>query len=221
MPKSPVHARESQRGLDWLSFFVADVQTGFGPFAAVYLATEHWSPGDIGLVLGIGALASVASELLGGALVDAVARKRLLVGTGISLIAAGSLIFALWPTFIMVTIAEILHGLSTGVIKPSLAAFGLGIVGYDALSAIGIGGGVSTIIWGYVIEYLGYTTGFLSLAVAALSAALVVAGLMRETRPGGGRPVLNTLRSGLQTLLSRSASRAKSLRVRKASPSRG
>jgi hypothetical protein len=26
------------RGLDWLNFFLADVQTGVGPFLAIYLA---------------------------------------------------------------------------------------------------------------------------------------------------------------------------------------
>src|SRR5256885_7703667 len=126
--------RQSQRGLDGLSFFVADMQTGFGPFVAVYLGSRNWSPGDIGLVMGVGALAAVASEIPGGALVDAVRWKRLLVGLGLAMIMASSLIFAFWPTFVMVMAAEILHGITTGIVKPSLAAFGLGIVGYQALS---------------------------------------------------------------------------------------
>ena len=37
-PEPPVGAsRRSQRALDWFTFFVADVQTGFGPFISVYL----------------------------------------------------------------------------------------------------------------------------------------------------------------------------------------
>jgi isocitrate lyase len=28
-------SRASLRGLDWFTFFVADIQTGFGPFIAV------------------------------------------------------------------------------------------------------------------------------------------------------------------------------------------
>jgi hypothetical protein len=29
---------QSRRGLDWMNFFIADVQTGFGAFVAFYLA---------------------------------------------------------------------------------------------------------------------------------------------------------------------------------------
>jgi len=30
-------SRQSQRGLDWFAFFLADIQTGWGPFVAAYL----------------------------------------------------------------------------------------------------------------------------------------------------------------------------------------
>ena len=34
----------SLRGLDWVNFFMADVNTGIGPFLAIYLtATRHWN----------------------------------------------------------------------------------------------------------------------------------------------------------------------------------
>ena len=33
----------SLRALDWLNFFIADFQTGFGPFIAVYLTSVGWS----------------------------------------------------------------------------------------------------------------------------------------------------------------------------------
>ena len=62
----PAPARRCLYGLDWLNFFIADVQTAFGPFVAVYLASHGWSPGDIGLVFGIGGAASVVSQAPGG-----------------------------------------------------------------------------------------------------------------------------------------------------------
>jgi MFS family permease len=130
----PAPSRRSQRGLDWLSFFVADVQTGFGPFVAVYLATQGWSPGQIGLVLAIGGIAAVLSQVPGGAVVDLVAAKRLLIGAALALIAGGALLVALWPSFWPVAIAELLHGSTAGIIKPGLAAIGLGLVGHQALS---------------------------------------------------------------------------------------
>jgi hypothetical protein len=36
-------SRQSLRGLDWLNFFLADVQTGVGPFLAIYLAGYKWN----------------------------------------------------------------------------------------------------------------------------------------------------------------------------------
>ena len=52
---SSAHARggpsvRSTRGLDWFVFFLADVQTGFGPFVAVYLTTQKWTQIEIGLI---------------------------------------------------------------------------------------------------------------------------------------------------------------------------
>ena len=47
----PMPSPQSLRGLDWFIFFLADVQTGFGPFIAVYLTTQKWTQAEIGLVL--------------------------------------------------------------------------------------------------------------------------------------------------------------------------
>ena len=35
-------SEESRQGLDWLNFFLADIQTGFGAFVAFYLADLGW-----------------------------------------------------------------------------------------------------------------------------------------------------------------------------------
>src|SRR6185437_12027792 len=41
-------SRRSRYGLDWLNFFLADVQTGFGTFVAFYLARLGWTQASIG-----------------------------------------------------------------------------------------------------------------------------------------------------------------------------
>jgi len=41
----------SRRGLDWMNFFLADVQTGFGTYVAFYLAQQSWSRSDVGFAL--------------------------------------------------------------------------------------------------------------------------------------------------------------------------
>jgi MFS family permease len=126
--------RRNQRGLDWLNFFIADVETGFGPFLAMYLATQHWTQGEIGLLLTVGGVAGMVSQIPGGALVDAVSSKRRLVWTALAMIVIGALLFAFWPSLPLTFLAEILHGGASGVLKPALAAIGLGLVGHRAFS---------------------------------------------------------------------------------------
>ena len=74
-PTAQVPAGPSPRSLhalDWFVFFLADVLTGFGPFVAVYLASQRWTQLDIGLVLTIGGLVALVGQVPGGALVDAI-----------------------------------------------------------------------------------------------------------------------------------------------------
>ena len=73
--------RRSQRGLDWFAFFMADIQTGWGPFVAAYLTSVCWTQFDIGLILTIGTLAALALQIPAGALVDCVPAKRLLAAS--------------------------------------------------------------------------------------------------------------------------------------------
>src|SRR6516225_174377 len=122
-------SRQSRQGLDWLNFFLADVQTGFGAFVAFYLADLRWTKEQVGVALTVGTLAAVVSQIPGGALVDAMPWKRALLAVGISMICASALILALVPTFVLVFAAEVLHGLSAGLITPAIGAISLGLVG--------------------------------------------------------------------------------------------
>jgi MFS family permease len=124
----------SQRALDWVNFFIADVETAFGPFVAVYLIANGWSQGTIGLLLTIGGLAAILSQLPGGALVDAAPNKRLLLAGAIAMIAAGALIFAFFTNTVMVFTAEILQGGTAGIVRPAEVAIGLGLVGHRAFN---------------------------------------------------------------------------------------
>jgi MFS family permease len=128
-------SRQSQRGLDWMNFFLADVQTGFGAFVAFYLADLGWPKDQVGLALTAGTLAGVLSQAPGGALVDAIRWKRGLVAIAIGMICASALVFALVPSFLLVFLAEILHGLAGGIVTPALAAISLGLVGRRAMSS--------------------------------------------------------------------------------------
>ena len=88
---------QSRRGLDWMNFFIADVQTGFGAFVAFYLAQLGWSPAYIGLALSVGGVAGMISQIPGGALADAVTWKRGLAAAGIIMTGVAALILAFAP----------------------------------------------------------------------------------------------------------------------------
>jgi MFS family permease len=127
-------SNHSRRGLDWLNFFIADVQTGFGSFVAFYLSQLGWPEGTIGLALGTGNVAALLCQIPGGIIADAVTWKRGLAAAGILMIGGSALIFALMPNLITVFFAEILHGATAGVITPAITAMSLGIVGRSAMS---------------------------------------------------------------------------------------
>jgi MFS family permease len=126
---------QSRHGLDWMNFFIADVQTGFGTFVAFYLARLSWSHETVGLALAVGGLAGVLGQIPGGALADATTWKRGLTAVGIVMIGTAALIFALVPNVTMVFVAEVMHGLTGGILTASIGAISLGIVGRRAMSS--------------------------------------------------------------------------------------
>ena len=117
------------RGLDWFIFFLADVQTGFGPFVAVYLTTQKWTQVEIGFVLSIGGVVALIGQMPGGAIVDAARSERLVAGLAIAAIGVSALGYAAWPIFPVVVAAATLHAAASCVLGPAIAAISLGLVG--------------------------------------------------------------------------------------------
>jgi MFS family permease len=126
-------SRVSERGLDWFTFFLADVQTGFGPFVAVYLAGQGWTQGHIGYMLTIGGLAALALQMPGGALIDATRSYRLFAGFALVAIAASALAVALWPIFPVVMMSRGLHAAASCVLGPAIIAISLNLVGHTRM----------------------------------------------------------------------------------------
>lgn len=175
---APQPSKRSQGGLDWLNFFIADVQTGFGPFIAVYLATNGWQQGRIGLILTAGAIVGIGSQMPGGALVDGVRSKRLLVAVSLGLVAAGAVALYLSHDFVPVLLAQVMHGATAGLIGPAMAAIGLGLVGHRGLSRrLGrnhrydsFGNAGTAALMGLLGHYVSKRTSFLFAAVLCLPA---------------------------------------------------
>ena len=125
----PAPSQQSLRGLDWFIFFLADVQTGFGPFIAVYLTTQKWTQAEIGLVLSIGSIVALIGQMPGGAIVDAARSERLVAGLAVATIGGAALCYATWPIFPVVAMAATLHAAASCVLGPAIAAISLGLVG--------------------------------------------------------------------------------------------
>jgi predicted MFS family arabinose efflux permease len=126
-------SRRSLRGLDWFVFFVADVQTGFGPFVSVFLTAQRWTQVDIGLVLSAAGFVSLVGQMPGGALVDAARSERFVAAIAVAAICISALAYAASPIFPVVLSASILHSLASCVLGPAIAAISLGLVGHAAI----------------------------------------------------------------------------------------
>ena len=117
-------------------FFVADVQTGFGPFVSVYLTTQKWTQVDIGLVLSIGSIVALIGQMPGGLIVDAARSERLVAGDR----AQRRSPRARSPMrcsrcFRSSSAAATLHAAASCVLGPCIAALSLGLVGYAGIGA--------------------------------------------------------------------------------------
>jgi predicted MFS family arabinose efflux permease len=128
-------SRRTLLGLDGLNFFLADVQTGVGPFLAIYLAGYHWNEERVGLALTVGGIAGILAQTPVGALVDLLRAKRMLIGAAVAAVAAGALLTALFPSFWPVMVGQILIGSTSSVFIPAICAVSLGVVGHAAFDA--------------------------------------------------------------------------------------
>jgi predicted MFS family arabinose efflux permease len=183
----PTPSRESLRGLDWFIFFLADVQTGFGPFIAVYLTTQKWTQGEIGLVLSIGGVVALIGQMPGGAIVDAARSERLVAGLAVATIGVCALGYAAWPIFPVVVMAATLHAAASCVLGPAIAAISLGLVGPLAMSErlgrnaryASLGNGVAAAVMGTAGYLLSSRSVFLVTFLLALPTLLAL-GRIRE-----------------------------------------
>jgi MFS family permease len=173
----------SQRALDWFSFFLADIQTGFGPFVAVYLSAHAWTQGEIGLVLTASGLVALAGQMPGGALVDAARSARLVITLAIVAISASAIALALWPIFPVVISARVMHAAASCVLGPALAALSLSVVGHLVFGErlgrnarfASLGAGISAAAMGACGQFLSIQSVFLLTAALALPAIIALA----------------------------------------------
>jgi MFS family permease len=117
-------------GLDWLNFFLADVQTGVGPFLAIYLASYHWNEQLVGAALTVGGIAGIITQTPAGALADRLESKRTLIVCGVGALALGAALIALFPALWPVMVAQVMIGGVSSIFIPTICAISLGVVGH-------------------------------------------------------------------------------------------
>jgi len=193
-------SRSSLRGLDWFNFFIADVQTGFGPFIAAYLTAHAWTQVDIGLVLTAGGIIALVGQIPGGAIIDATPGKRRIAAlavTGIGLSAVG---IALWPIFPIVLAAKVLHSAASCLVSPAIAAISLGLVGHAALGErlgrialfASVGAGFAAAVMGGVGYLVSIQAVFFVTAIFALPTLFALTCIRADeidpVRASGGAP---------------------------------
>lgn len=187
--RAMVNAR-SLRALDWVNFFVANVQTGFGPFIASYLASHKWTQGEIGLALSVGTISAMVSQVPGGAAVDALRNKKAAAAWAIGAIILCAVLLASSPTVVPVMAAEVFHGFASCMLVPAMAAISLTLVGrHDLGDRLGrnarwasIGSAVAAGLMGLTGQYFSARAVFWLTAALALP-ALVALAMIEHTGP--------------------------------------
>lgn len=190
----------AERGLDWLNLFVANIQTGFGPFIAVYLTTQGWTQTAIGFALSLGTVTAMASQVPAGALVDATSRKSLVAMLSILVFSASALIFALSPVPLFVYLAEMLHGFSSCTLGPAIAAMSLALAGRTTLGLrlgrnvryASIGNGVGAALLGACGYLISNQAVFFLTAALTLPALATLKPLSRLDAPAARREIRET-----------------------------
>jgi MFS family permease len=188
-------AKRSLAGLDWLNFFTAEVQTGFGAFIAVYLTLHHWTGLAIGSVLSLGALVTLASQIPAGLLVDWMPSKRIAAAIGLGALGASALLFVFVPSQFGVGLAEILHGFAGCMLGQAIAAISVALVSHHFLGLrlgrnvrfASLGNGIAAIAMGVAGAWI------VGWSVFALAAAMCIPAGVALVAIGPTRPQRDAL----------------------------
>jgi MFS family permease len=121
--------KQSIRALEATNFFLADVQTGLGPFLAAYLAGAGWEPGRVGVALTIGGIITVVLQTPAGAIVDQFKSKRLILVLASAILAIGAVLLSITAAPWAVYTSQVLIGGAGPFLGPTLASITMGIVG--------------------------------------------------------------------------------------------
>jgi predicted MFS family arabinose efflux permease len=111
-----------------LNFFMADMQSGIGPFVGVFLLGHGWTSGLIGTALTIGNVAGMLITTPIGGLIDTTDYKRgWVIVPGVAVVVASAIIFVS-QQFWAVALSQIATSVAGAAIVPAVTGITLGMV---------------------------------------------------------------------------------------------
>jgi MFS family permease len=133
----------------------------------------------------------MASQIPGGALVDAMRSKRLAAAGAIATVAISALAIGLWPNFLAIIAAEALHSFASAVLGPAVAAITLILVAPTAFGErlgrnaryAALGNAVGAALMGACGYYLTDRAVFLFAATLGIPALAALRTLRRAALP--------------------------------------
>ncbi|MBW4038608.1 MAG: MFS transporter [Acidobacteria bacterium] len=183
----PTDSQKAASSLSWLNFFLADIQTGVGPFLAAYLAASHWNPRSVGIALTSSGLITVAISPFAGGIVDASHNKRRLIALATFSLSLGAACIALSARHAFIAAALVLLGAAGAFLGPALAAITLGIVGplgfdrqFGRNQSFSAAGNVITAL---ALAAVSWFIGMRSIFIVAAALAIPVWLVLRHIRP--------------------------------------
>lgn len=128
-------SKRSRFALAGLNFTFADIQTGVGPYLAIYLThVRHWDAASIGIATSSAGFATVVAQTPAGAIIDHVNFKRTLLLVAALVGGAGAVALTLLGTLPLVVAAQTVLGAAFAFVPPGIAAITLGMGGGAALA---------------------------------------------------------------------------------------
>jgi predicted MFS family arabinose efflux permease len=156
-----------------VNFFMADMQSGIGPFVGVFLAQRGWDTGLIGTAMTIGNVAGMLITTPVGGFIDTSNHKRAwVIVPGVAVVAASSIIL-LWQNFWAVAASQVATAIAGSAIVPAVTGITLGIVGQKGFNRQNgrnqafnhAGNMVGAAVSGFLGWYFGYLSVFLLAAM--------------------------------------------------------
>ena len=163
-----------------VNFFMADMQSGIGPFVGVFLAQRGWDSGLIGTAMTIGNVAGMLITTPVGGFIDTSQHKRAwVIVPGAAVVAASSIIL-FWQNFWAVAASQVATAIAGAAIVPAVTGITLGMVGQKGFNRQNgrnqafnhAGNMIGAAVSGFLGWHLGYFSVFM---LAALFGAITVA----------------------------------------------